>query len=530
MNTPAFFPVLVLALAAFSLPPAARAAEAESCEFPFRILQWNADGIHNDAFPSGLPVVPGSDDPMGALAVATVIWDHVMDEDANVVTLQEVTGMTLMMLETLLPSSWECRSEMFGIDFIAVCVDGEPTNVSFTSLTADPQKPDPDPPDHPWWGYLQVEYHDVPITSLHTRSFWRRHHLSELHLGVQRGIVSGDFNHTEPEVDPNPVWEGREQLPDWHQTDLDREFTWEGDPDGEGPNPFQQIKIDHVLTVEQPLHFDGDAVGKNGSVHRMVYGEVQFPPTPPVISAEITNAAQPLEVDGSCTADVEFQVTIQDNCCLDPDDLGLVVTAENPTANLTVGDVTIESVVPLGRREIEVTGRVAVSAVQSCPAEVVIDATAQDCAGNAADTVSQGSSAAISVIDTLSPVVVASDADLQCLWPPNHDYVCFDAGQVGPVVTDNCAASPAWAFTACTSDQPDDGAGDGSTTNDCVLSPDPQGFCARAERAGGISAGRRYLLNVEAVDACGNASAFTDIGNVHVPHNARSAGMCIAPP
>ena len=80
-------------------------------------------------------------------------------------------------------------------------------------------------------------------------------------------------------------------------------------------------------------------------------------------------------------------------------------------------------------------------------------------------------------------------------------------------------ATPTWEFDACTSDQPDNGIGDGDTVNDCVLDADAQGFCARSERMGHVAAGRRYDLDITATDVCENVSDATEIGNILVPRD-----------
>lgn len=245
------------------------------------------------------------------------------------------------------------------------------------------------------------------------------------------------------------------------------------------------------------------------------------------IGASITNAQQPVEVDDACMASVNFEIEIHDNCCLDPDNLALIVNATNPTANATLGMPQIDSVVANGPRDVTVTGHVDVSNITSCPAQVVIEAEAQDCSGNLVDTITQSSGAMVDVIDTTPPQIGESDADQYCLWPPEHNYVCFDATQFMPEITDNCTANPTWEFSTCTSDQPDNGPGDGDTVDDCVLDQDLQGFCARAERQGHVRAGRRYSLGAEATDICGNVSDATEIGNIHVPRDESDALMCI---
>ncbi|HKQ60602.1 MAG TPA: peptidoglycan DD-metalloendopeptidase family protein [Candidatus Polarisedimenticolaceae bacterium] len=256
---------------------------------------------------------------------------------------------------------------------------------------------------------------------------------------------------------------------------------------------------------------------------------------PQTIAAAITNAVQPIEVDTACEATVEFTVTIHDNCCLDPDTLELQVFRVNPTNNLTLGTIELDLPNVLGPRDIEVTGRVAVSDVTSCPAEVVILAQAKDCSGNLVSTDVQGTNASTTVVDLIPPQVEASDEDLFCLWPPQHSYVCFTQSQFAPTITDNCAPAPTWQFDACTSDQPDDSPGadgprgDGHTVNDCVLGAGNLDFCARAERAGSDPDGRRYALDIEATDACGNVSTATTMGNIYVPHDQNPGQVCVAP-
>jgi len=248
---------------------------------------------------------------------------------------------------------------------------------------------------------------------------------------------------------------------------------------------------------------------------------------PQTISASIINAQQPVEVDDDCLATVSFQIDIHDNCCLDVDNLDLMVDATNPTNNLTLGSVQIDSITASNTRDVVVLGHVDVYDVTSCPAQVVIEASAQDCSGNIVDTITQSSGAMVDVIDTIPPEIDSSDADAFCLWPPEHNYVCFEASQFSPTINDNCPVTPVWEFESCSSDQPDNGLGDGETIDDCVLDVDLQGFCARSERQGHVRGGRRYNLGAEATDACGNVSLATEIGNIYVPRDEAEDMMCI---
>jgi hypothetical protein len=132
----------------------------------------------------------------------------------------------------------------------------------------------------------------------------------------------------------------------------------------------------------------------------------------------------------------------------------------------------------------------------------------------------------VSVRDTTPPMIQPGSDDLHCLWPPNHRMECFTPDQFSPVITDDCSEPVTWRFAGCASDQPDDGLGDGSTEDDCVVADDGQGFCVRAERHGPEPAGRRYAVAIVATDACGNESEPVVIGLVHVPHDQRPAERC----
>jgi hypothetical protein len=167
------------------------------------------------------------------------------------------------------------------------------------------------------------------------------------------------------------------------------------------------------------------------------------------------------------------------------------------------------------------------------------------------------------VTDDVPPVVVPNAAQVACLWPPNHDYVCFGPEDFTPLLSDNCPGAVTFRFSSCTSNQPDnvsdtdengngstddeywapDGTffqpnpcwnGDGDTENDCVITCGPGGsaVCVRAERAGrgpDAEAGRTYTIGIQAIDACGNASADTVIATVHVPHDQSPSATCLDP-
>lgn len=106
----------------------------------------------------------------------------------------------------------------------------------------------------------------------------------------------------------------------------------------------------------------------------------------------------------------------------------------------------------------------------------------------------------IVALDLIPPVVEVSVTP-EVLWPPNHRYV-----EVRATVTasDSDDPSPSIRLVSVTSNEPDNGTGDGNTVNDIVV-VDDRTFKLRAERSGN-GTGRVYTLTYEAADAAGNRS------------------------
>ena len=117
----------------------------------------------------------------------------------------------------------------------------------------------------------------------------------------------------------------------------------------------------------------------------------------------------------------------------------------------------------------------------------------------------------VTVIDTTPPEINAT-ATPSMLWSPNHKYV-----EVHATVTvyDICDPSPTLSFVSITSNEPDNGVGDGNTVNDIVIINDFT-FNLRAERSG-TGCGRTYTIKYQATDASGNTATATV--TVEVPHN-----------
>jgi hypothetical protein len=121
--------------------------------------------------------------------------------------------------------------------------------------------------------------------------------------------------------------------------------------------------------------------------------------------------------------------------------------------------------------------------------------TASDGAGNTS-TATQ----TVTVRDTQAPSVAGVAASPASMWPPNHSMqnvtVSYNASDACGAV--NCV------ITSVTSNEPVNGAGDGDTAPDWLVT-DAHHVQLRAERAGNGS-GRVYTITVACTDSAGNTT------------------------
>lgn len=138
--------------------------------------------------------------------------------------------------------------------------------------------------------------------------------------------------------------------------------------------------------------------------------------------------------------------------------------------------------------------------------------TATDWAGNTA-TASQ----TVTVIDNTAPTITLNGST-PSMWPPNHKYQTFAVTNFVTSVFDNCGGVSVGnvVIDHVTSDETENGNGDGNTTNDIVIASDCKSVQLRSERDGGGN-GRVYTIYFRLTDTHGNTTTVT--AKVVVPHN-----------
>jgi PKD repeat protein len=116
----------------------------------------------------------------------------------------------------------------------------------------------------------------------------------------------------------------------------------------------------------------------------------------------------------------------------------------------------------------------------------------------------------------VTPPHISVELNKYVLWPPNHKMVDITATVR---VTDDCCARPTFMLVSITSNEPDNGKGDGNTIGDikeATFGRPDVAFQLRAERSGKGN-GRIYTIVYAAEDCSGNAAY--DTVQVRVPHD-----------
>jgi hypothetical protein len=108
----------------------------------------------------------------------------------------------------------------------------------------------------------------------------------------------------------------------------------------------------------------------------------------------------------------------------------------------------------------------------------------------------------VTVIDTEAPAIDRLKTDKKELWPPTHHMVSVN---VSYVANDNCGE--VMTSLSVSSNEPEDGLGDGDTSPDWEVISDHD-VRLRAERAG-TGDGRIYTITITATDLSGNITTAT---------------------
>jgi hypothetical protein len=151
------------------------------------------------------------------------------------------------------------------------------------------------------------------------------------------------------------------------------------------------------------------------------------------------------------------------------------------------------------------------------PGAYLITYNASDPSGNAAVAVSR----TVNVVDTVAPTINLN-GQTPSMWPPNHNYQTFNVTDFVDGVTDSCDTSlgvGSVVISRVTSDELENGSGDGNTSNDIVIAGDCKSVQLRAERAGSGD-GRVYTITFSVQDASGNVATAT--AKVFVPQSQNS--------
>lgn len=120
-------------------------------------------------------------------------------------------------------------------------------------------------------------------------------------------------------------------------------------------------------------------------------------------------------------------------------------------------------------------------------------------------------------VDTIAPVITLNGNSIS-LWPPNHNYHTINVSSLVTSVSDSCSSNliNSVVITSVSSDETENGNGDGNTNNDIVIAANCKSVQLRSERQGGGN-GRVYRINLKVTDSGGNVATAT--AKVSVPKN-----------
>src|SRR5207249_2546376 len=116
----------------------------------------------------------------------------------------------------------------------------------------------------------------------------------------------------------------------------------------------------------------------------------------------------------------------------------------------------------------------------------------------------------VTVIDNTAPLINLGRQTIS-LWPSNHKYSTVSVPDLVAGASDNCDAGVNLnrvVIAKVSSDEPDNGGGDGDTSNDIVIAQDCKSVQLRAERDNNRN-GRVYVITFMVRDQSGRVGLAT---------------------
>jgi hypothetical protein len=133
----------------------------------------------------------------------------------------------------------------------------------------------------------------------------------------------------------------------------------------------------------------------------------------------------------------------------------------------------------------------------------------------------------VTVIDNTVPVIT-TNGTTPSMWPANHSYRTFNVTDFVTAVSDNCSTLGVSnvVISQVTSDETENGNGDGNTDNDIIIAANCKSVQLRAERQGSAD-GRVYTITFKVKDSAGNVG--TKTAKVVVPKSPSSTPVDSGP-
>jgi hypothetical protein len=156
------------------------------------------------------------------------------------------------------------------------------------------------------------------------------------------------------------------------------------------------------------------------------------------------------------------------------------------------------------------------------PGAYMLTYTATDDSGNTGTA-----TRTVNVVDTSGPTITINPNQQMSLWPANHKYQTVTVTDFVLSASDACDSTVNRSkvyIVKITSDEIENGNGDGNTSDDIVIAPGCKSAQLRAEREGGGD-GRVYTITFKVMDAAGNFATAT--ATVTVPKSQGGNGGAV---